>query len=113
MLRERPARVEPRRNGCQTHRAHQALRPLAVDPVSTTPHLHHHLAAAIEVVKGVLLVYQVFEQHIDLNDQHRLTVCINSGPGHTSKRALALLRQRSTATDPIQSCHGRLIPDFF
>ncbi len=62
--------------------------------------VHHHLAAAIKGVTGVLLVYQAFEQHIDLHNKCRLTVCINSGPGHAGKRSLALLRQLAPATDP-------------
>ena len=57
----RRARLWPWCHPSQRHAAHEALHPLAVDPVSATPQVHHHLAAAVEGVTRVFLVDQALE----------------------------------------------------
>ena len=65
----RLARVGPHRgNDRQAYRAQETLRPLSLDSLSTTPKVHHHIAAAIEGAISALLVDKALELHIDLND---------------------------------------------
>ncbi len=58
VLRVGAARVRSRRHARESQDAHQALDPLAVDPVPPAAQVHRDLAAAVERVPGVFGVNQ-------------------------------------------------------
>lgn len=73
----------------QAQRAHQPLCPFAVDGVAAPSQIHHHLAAAVKRVTGVLLVDESLERLIVLNDRFWLLPRINRGTRYASQDALA------------------------
>ena len=113
MLRVRRACVRPWCHTCQRHAAHEALHPLAIDPVPAAPQIHHHLAAAVEGMARVFLVDQALEQLVGLDKQHGFALDVDRRARNPSEHALALLRDIGMGVDPSMTDHGRLIPDFF
>ena len=67
----------------QRHRAHEALHPLAVDPMPAAPQIHHHLATAVEGMTRVLLINQALEHLVCLNKQHGFALDVDRRARHT------------------------------
>ena len=109
----RRAGVRPWRHPGQEHGAHEALYPLAVDPVATAKQVHHHLAATVERMARVFLIDQALEHFVDLDEHHWLALGVDRRARHAGQHALALLRQVGMNANPAVPDHGRLIPDFF
>ena len=109
----RRARVRSWGHSSQEHGAHEALYPLAVDPVATAKQMHHHLAAAVERMPRVFLIDQALESFVNLDEHHGLALGVDRRARYAGQHALAFLRQFGMNANPAVPDHGRLIPDFF